>query len=94
MVGGGERVTDAAVIILGSIFVISSSIRFRDFLIPGAELGNENSILKAAEEGMLPQGSHAAESHRLLLLVLLPREMYPIHPALLFSCPWNSLMSF
>lgn len=78
-------------ILLESILVASGSLRFRDFLIPGAELGNENSILKAAAEGMLPQGSHAAESHRVLLLVLLPREMYPIHPALLFSCPGHSV---
>lgn len=59
-------------ILLGSILVASGRLRFRDFLIPGSELGNENSILKAAEEGMLPQGSHAAESHRVILLVLLP----------------------
>lgn len=80
-------------VLLGSILVASGSLRFKDFLIPGAELDNENSILKAAEEGMLPQGSHAAESHRVLILVLLPREMYPIHLALLFSCSWHSLMS-
>lgn len=89
---GGERVTDAAVILLESILVASDSLRFRDFLIPGAKLGNENSILKAAKEGMLPQGSHAAESHRVLLLILLSREMYPIHPALLFSCLWHSVI--